>query len=56
VKDLPNIKFVFIGTTNNYFRNELNFKNVEFLGLVDNYYEVLSCSVLFRRIQHMLNI
>jgi len=48
VKDLPNIKFVFIGKTDVSFRNELNFKNCEFLGLVDNYHEVLrSCSVLF---------
>ena len=48
VKKLPNIKFVFIGKTDHSFRNELNFKNTEFLGLVDNYYEVLrSCSVLF---------
>jgi len=48
VKDLPNIKFVFIGKTDVSFQNELNFKNCEFLGLVDNYYEVLrSCSVLF---------
>jgi len=48
VKNLSNIKFVFIGKTHNSFRNELNFRNSEFLGLVDNYYEVLrSCSVLF---------
>jgi len=48
VKDLLNIKFVFIGKTDISFRNELNFKNCEFLGLVDNYHEVLrSCSVLF---------
>ena len=48
VKDLPNIKFVFIGKTDVSFQNELNFKNCEFLGLVDNYHEVLrSCSVLF---------
>jgi glycosyltransferase involved in cell wall biosynthesis len=48
VKKLPNIKFVFIGKTDHSFRDELNFKNTEFLGLVDNYYEVLrSCSVLF---------
>ena len=48
VKELPNIKFVFIGKTDHSFRDELNFKNTEFLGLVDNYYEVLrSCSVLF---------
>lgn len=48
VKNLPNIKFLVIGKTDYFFKNELNFKNVEFLGLVDNYYEVLrSCSVLF---------
>ena len=48
VKGLPNIKFVVIGKTDHSFRDTLNFKNVEFLGLVDNYYEVLrSCSVLF---------
>jgi glycosyltransferase involved in cell wall biosynthesis len=48
VKSLPHIKFIIIGKTDHFFKNELNFKNVEFLGLVDNYYEVLrSCSVLF---------
>ena len=48
VKNLPNIKFIFIGKTDHSFRNELNFKNTEFLGLVDNYSEVLkSCNVLF---------
>ena len=48
VKGLPNIKFVFIGKTDDFFRNELNFRNSEFVGLGDNYYEVLrSCSVLF---------
>ena len=48
VKYLPNVKFVFIGKTDVIFRNELNFKNCEFLGLVNNYHEVLrSCSVLF---------
>ena len=48
VKGLPNIKFVFIGKTDDSFQNKLNFKNCEFLGLVDNYHEVLrSCSVLF---------
>lgn len=48
VKSLPNIKFLVIGKIDHFFKNELNFKNVEFLGLVDNYYEVLrSCSVLF---------
>jgi glycosyltransferase involved in cell wall biosynthesis len=48
VKGLPNTKFVFIGKTDDSFKNELNFRNCEFLGLVDNYYEVLrSCSVLF---------
>ena len=48
VKGLPNTKFVFIGKTSDSFRNELNFGNAEFMGLVDNYPEVLrSCSVLF---------
>jgi glycosyltransferase involved in cell wall biosynthesis len=48
VKKLPNIKFVFIGKTDHSFRDELNFKNTEFLGLVNNYHEVLrNCSVLF---------
>lgn len=48
VKELPNTKFLFIGKTHDSFRNELNFKNTEFLGLVDNYSEVLkSCNVLF---------
>jgi|TARA_B110000438_G_scaffold301858_1_gene357853 glycosyltransferase involved in cell wall biosynthesis len=48
VKGLPKIKFVFIGKTDYSFKNELNFKNCEFLGLVENYSEVLrSCSVLF---------
>lgn len=48
IKELPNIKFVFIGKTDDSFKDELNFRNCEFLGLVDNYYEVLrSCSVLF---------
>ena len=48
VKSLPHIKFIIIGKTDHFFKNELNFKNTEFLGLVDNYSEVLrSCSVLF---------
>lgn len=48
VKELPNTEFLFIGKTHDSFRNELNFKNTEFLGLVDNYSEVLkSCNVLF---------
>ena len=48
IRGLPKIKFVFIGKTHNSFKNELNFKNAEFLGLVDNYHEILkSCSVLF---------
>ena len=48
VKELPNIKFVFIGKIDDSFKDALNFRNCEFLGLVDNYYEVLrSCSVLF---------
>ena len=47
VKNLPNIEFVFIGTADNYYRSQLNFHNVKFLGKIDNYIEALaSCSVL----------
>ncbi len=48
LKELPNIKFIFIGKTDDIFQEELNFKNTEFLGLVDNYPEILRrCNVLF---------
>lgn len=47
VKKLENIEFVFIGPTDESFRNELQFKNAKFTGKVDNYIETLrSCSVL----------
>lgn len=48
VKKFPKIKFVFIGKTNDFFRNQLNNKNTEFLGVVDDYNNTLrKCSVLF---------
>lgn len=48
VKQFEKIDFVFIGPTDNSFRNELKFKNTKFLGKVDNYVETLrTCSVLF---------
>ena len=47
IQDLPNIKFTIIGKTDDSFKNQLNFKNVEFLGIVKNYHDALrSCSVL----------
>jgi len=47
VKQFENIEFVFIGPTDQNFRNELQFKNTKFTGKVDNYIETLrSCSVL----------
>lgn len=47
VKKFENIEFVFIGPTDESFRNELQFKNTKFAGKVDNYIETLrSCSVL----------
>jgi len=47
VQDLPNIEFIIIGKTDDSFKNQLNFKNVEFLGIVKNYHDALrSCSVL----------
>ena len=47
VKKFENIEFVFIGPTDQSFRNELPFKNTKFLGKVDNYIDTLrSCSVL----------
>ncbi len=48
VEEFPDVQFVVIGKTDHTFRNQLNFKNVEFLGLVENYHEILrSCNVLF---------
>ena len=48
VKKFPKIKFRFIGKTNEFFRNQLNYKNTEFLGIVDNYQDTLrKHSVLF---------
>jgi len=48
IEKFPKIKFVFIGKTDEYFRNQLAFKNAEFLGVVNNYKNILkSCSVLF---------
>ncbi|MEW6044612.1 MAG: glycosyltransferase family 4 protein [Thermoproteota archaeon] len=48
VKHFENVEFVFIGPTDNSFRNALPFKNAKFTGKVDNYIETLrSCSVLF---------
>lgn len=47
VKKFEDIEFVFIGPTDESFRNELQFKNTKFTGKVDNYIETLrSCSVL----------
>lgn len=47
VKQLPKIKFVFIGKTNNFFRQQLKYNNIHFLGEIDNYLEELQkCSVL----------
>lgn len=47
VKKFENVEFVFIGPTDERFRNELQFKNTKFTGKVDNYIETLrSCSVL----------
>ena len=47
IQNLPNIKFIIIGKTDDSFKNQLNFKNVEFLGIVKNYHDALrSCSVL----------
>ena len=48
VKQLPKAEFVFIGSTDKNFQNELNFQNVTFTGKVDNYIQTLrNCSVLF---------
>lgn len=47
VKSLPEIDFVFIGPVDEYFKNELNFKNTTFTGVVKNYIDTLkTCSVL----------
>ncbi|EPA05319.1 glycosyltransferase family 4 protein [Candidatus Nitrosarchaeum limnium] len=48
VTRFPKIKFVFIGKTNQFFRSQLNNKNTEFLGVVNDYKNTLrKCSVLF---------
>jgi len=48
VKKFHKIRFRFIGKTNEFFKNQLNYKNTEFLGVVDNYQDVLrQHSVLF---------
>ena len=48
VQKFPKIKFTFIGKTNEFFRNKINRKNAEFLGVVDDYKNTLrKCSVLF---------
>ena len=48
VRKFPKIKFTFIGKTNEFFRNKINGKNAEFLGVVDDYQNTLrKCSVLF---------
>lgn len=47
IRNLPKINFVLIGKTDQTFRNELNFKNAQFLGEVNNYLQELQkCSVL----------
>lgn len=47
VKSFPEIDFVFIGPVDEHFKNELNFKNAIFTGIVKNYVETLrTCSVL----------
>jgi glycosyltransferase involved in cell wall biosynthesis len=47
VKNLTDIEFVFIGSTNEYFKENLKFSNSTFLGKVENYIETLStCNVL----------
>jgi len=48
VKKFHDVEFVFIGPTDQNFRDGLKFKNTTFVGKVDNYIETLrSCSVLF---------
>ncbi len=47
VQKLNDIEFVFIGASDKFFREQLNFSNTKFLGKVENYAESLSsCSVL----------
>lgn len=47
VKKLKDVEFVFIGSSDEFFRSKLNFSNTKFLGKVENYAESLSsCSVL----------
>lgn len=47
VKRFSKIDFVFIGPSDKSFREELQFKNTTFLGVVNNYIEALrTCSVL----------
>ena len=47
VKSLPDVDFIFIGSTDASFREHLKFPNVYFLGKVENYIQELSkCSVL----------
>ncbi len=47
VQKLSDIEFIFIGTSDKFFRDQLNFSNTKFLGKVENYAEALSsCSVL----------
>lgn len=47
VKSLPDVEFVFIGSTDEHFKESLKFANSTFLGKVENYIETLSsCSVL----------
>lgn len=48
VKKFPKIKFSFIGKTNQFFRDQLNYKNTKFLGIVEDYTSTLrKYSVLF---------
>lgn len=47
VKNLADIEFVFIGSANEYFKENLKFSNSTFMGKVENYIETLSaCTVL----------
>ena len=48
IQELPDVQFAFIGKTDESFRSRLDYSNTKFLGIVDNYNEILrSCSVLF---------
>lgn len=48
IEKLENIEFVFIGKTDNTFREKIHCKNTEFLGEIENYNQMLAdCSVLF---------